>query len=210
MSIKVKICGITNEEDAVWAVNLGASFIGFNFWEQSPRKVSIKNAQHMAVKLPPLIHTVGVFVDEEIEALKRIMKKTGLHIAQLHGSESLEYVEQVRNAGFGVIKVFRISEGFDIESMRSFVDMAEYFLLDAYREDLPGGTGQTFNWDDAVKIKTLQKPFFLSGGLTPANVTEAVEKVMPYGVDVCSGVEKSPRRKDYDKLKNFMLQVQAT
>lgn len=208
MPVKVKICGVTNREDATWAVNLGASFIGFNFWEGSPRKVSEKNAQEVISNLPLFVSTVGVFVNAEESYLETIVRKTKIHYIQLHGDEDPAYCESLKSKGMKIIKAFRLRSESEIDTIMRYRDAAEYFLLDTFREDVPGGTGQTFNWDIARMVKErIQKPFFLAGGLTPENVYEAAEKVMPFGVDVCSGIEKSPRRKDYEKMKEFIMKV---
>ncbi|MFH1379812.1 MAG: phosphoribosylanthranilate isomerase [bacterium] len=208
MPVKIKICGITNSEDATWAVNLGAHFLGFNFCAESPRKVSEKNAKEIISKLPPFISTVGVFVNADMPYLVSVVKKTGIVYAQLHGDESPEYIDQVKDSGVKVIKVFRIKHEFDLDTMTPFIENADYFLLDTYHPELPGGTGESFNWELAQKVRDrFKKPFFLAGGLTAENVAYAVEQVLPFGVDVCSGVEKSPRRKDYNKMKQVILSV---
>ena len=207
---KVKICGVTNLEDAMLVTNIGADFVGFNFYPLSPRKISEKLCKEIVQKLPPFITPVGIFVDEDIEVLKKTAKKCALKLIQLHGSESPEYCRQVfAETAVPVMKVFRIENEGSVEAIRPYLDAVNYLLLDAYVPGEPGGTGEVFNWDLAVKIKDLNKPFFLAGGLTPENVSEAISKVQPFGVDVASGVERLPRRKDYDKVNKFVRRARG-
>lgn len=208
--IKVKICGVTNFDDALLVANLGAEYLGLNFWKDSPRKVSVKMAKDIVSKMPPFVATVGLFVDEPLEEITKIVKKAGLKAVQLHGSETPEYCGQLSLAcAVPVIKAFRIQDEQSIEAMKPYTEAVNYFLLDAYVPGEVGGTGATFNWDLAVKAKDLGKPIFLAGGLTPENVTEAIEKVMPFAVDVASGVERLPRRKDYDKMNTFIRKARG-
>ncbi|MFH0947740.1 MAG: phosphoribosylanthranilate isomerase [Elusimicrobiota bacterium] len=216
---KIKICGITNEKDALWAANAGVDFIGLNFYKNSPRKISVDMAKKITASLPEFVKSVGVFVDEEIDVILKIVKKVQLTVVQLHGNETSEYCDQLKEKistsipantlwenKSQIIKAFRIGENFRTEQMSQYNNV-NYFLLDTFVEDLLGGTGQTFNWDAAVEIKKLGKPIFLSGGLTPGNVSEAIKKVEPFAVDVCSGIERTPTRKDYDKMLSFVKAV---
>ena len=207
---KVKICGVTNLEDALIVTNIGADFVGFNFYPASPRKISEKLCKEIVQKLPPFILPVGVFVDEELENLKKTAKKCSLKMIQLHGSESPEYCKQVFDeTSIPVMKAFRIENESSIEAIKPYLEAVNYLLLDAYVPGEPGGTGESFNWELAVRIKDLNKPFFLAGGLTPENVSEAISKVQPFGVDVASGVERLPRRKDYDKVNKFVRRARG-
>lgn len=216
---KIKICGITNEKDALWAANAGVDFIGLNFYKNSPRKISVDMAKKITSSLPEFVKPVGVFVDEEIGAILKITKKVGLSAVQLHGNETPEYCSELKEKISAtvpanllwegkpqMIKAFRIGGDFQAEQMSQYGN-ADYFLLDTFVEDLPGGTGQAFNWDLAVELKKQGKPIFLSGGLTPENVSEAINKVGPFAVDVCSGIERTPTRKDYDKMLAFVKAV---
>jgi len=204
-SVKVKICGVTNYDDALLAANLGADFIGLNFYKESPRKVSLKNAKDIVSKMPPFVSLVGVFVDEPLENLVKTVKKVPLKFIQLHGAETPEYCAKAAElTGVPVIKAFRVMDEKSIEAIPLYIESAGYFLLDACVPGEPGGTGQTFNWDIALKVKDMGKPVFLAGGLTPENVAEAIVKVLPFAVDVASGVERLERRKDYDKLNKFI------
>ncbi|HRY30582.1 MAG TPA: phosphoribosylanthranilate isomerase [Elusimicrobiota bacterium] len=210
MAVKIKICGITNEEDATWAANLGAHYLGFNFWSQSPRKVSVEMALRVVEKTPPFVLPVGVFVDHPAADIVKIVKKTRLRGVQLHGEQTPEECGELRNSldpSVFLCKVFRVAQAADMENAGLYTDSCQYFLLDARVEGEPGGTGQTFPWDLAKQAKSHGVPIFLAGGLTPENVREAIKQAEPFGVDVASGVEKSPKRKDFDKLKSFIEQA---
>lgn len=216
---KIKICGITNEKDALWAANAGVDFIGLNFYKNSPRKISVDMAKKITAALPEFVKSVGIFADEEIEVILKIIKKTGLGAVQLHGNETPEYCAELREKISAtvpanllwegkpqIIKAFRIGSDFQTEEAARY-ENADYFLLDTFVDDLLGGTGQTFNWNLAIEAKKLGRPVFLSGGLTPENVSEAIKKVEPFAVDVCSGIERTPTRKDYDKMLAFVKAV---
>jgi len=207
--VRVKICGITNEKDALWAVNMGADYIGFNFYKSSPRKISPKLAAQIIGKLPSFTQPVGVFVNEEMRIVKRIAEKCRLSLVQLHGEETSEYCRelQAQSPKLKIIKVFKIRDKENLEEMGKYG--VDYYLLDSYVPGIEGGTGEIFNWDLAVEAKQFGKPIFLAGGLTPDNVTQAIEKVNPYGVDVASGVERTPRRKDYDLMLEFINRVRT-
>ena len=207
MRTKIKICGVTNVADANLVASLGADYLGLNFYKESPRKVSVKMAKDVAAMLPPFTIPVGVFVDEVIEELVKTVKKSGVKMVQLHGSESPEYCRLVKEkTALPVIKAFRVVDESAIDNILSYSDSCDYYLFDAYVEGQPGGTGEVFNWDlvTTMKLKGLVKPFFLAGGLTPENVEQAIEKVEPFAVDVASGVERLPSRKDFDKMKVFV------
>jgi len=206
---KVKICGITNAQDALWAANLGADFIGLNFYTQSPRKVSVKHAKELAAQIPPFVTLAGVFVDEPFESLTKIAKSVPLKIAQLHGAETPDYCRQVKALGLQVTKALRLSKALEAADTAPYEQDVDYFLFDTYSTDAQGGTGETFSWDWLGETQGLSKPWFLAGGLNTANVSEAIKKVHPPLVDVCSGVEKSPTRKDYDAMKSFIQTAKA-
>ncbi len=199
MAVIVKICGITNPGDGLAAAAAGADAVGFVFCESSPRQVSIPRAAEIIRELPRLIVKVGVFVNAPEELVVRAMGECGLTLLQFHGEETPEYCRQ-----FGVMsmKAFRIRDASSLEALPNYATDA--WLLDAYAPDRKGGTGEKFNWDLAVEAQRLGRPIFLAGGLTPRNVGEAVRKVRPYGVDVSSGVEASPGKKDLDKVRAFV------
>jgi len=199
MSVKVKICGLTNVADAQQAAEAGADVLGFVFYEASPRHVPIEVAARIIRELPPFIVKAGVFVDAPEDFVIRAIADCGLNLLQFHGGESPEYCRQF---GLMSIKAFRIK---DAESLQRLAEYpTEAWLLDSYAADKPGGTGEKFNWDLAGEAQKLGRPIFLAGGLTPGNVAEAVQRVHPYGVDVSSGVESAPGRKDHAKVQAFI------
>lgn len=212
---KIKICGLTNDKDALWATNLGADYLGFNFYKGSARKISPELAKKIITSLPPFVSSVGVFVNEEIKTVLKIVKKCNLSLVQLHREETPEYCEKLKVESLklkvGIIKAVRIKDEKSLEIIPQYLDKVDYFLLDTYVEGVEGGTGETFNWNLAVKAKELvgSKPIFLAGGLTAENVQEAIRKIQPYAVDVASSVERLPRRKDYEKMKNFIQAVRG-
>jgi phosphoribosylanthranilate isomerase len=199
--IKIKICGITNLDDALEAAEAGADGLGFNFYKKSPRYISPEKASEIISQLPPFIVPVGLFVNEREEKIREVQAQTCIQTIQFHGDESPEFCQRF---GARVIKAFQVK---DKESLKH---MAHYrvgaFLLDSYHESLRGGTGDTFDWHLAVVAKTFGR-VILAGGLTPENVAEAVKLVRPYGVDVTSGVEKEKGIKDHGKLKKFITEV---
>lgn len=204
MSVKVKICGLTNLEDAQCAVDSGADYLGFIFYRKSPRSVTVpkvveivKNLKNSSAK------TVGVFVDAPAHFVNEAAKEIGFDFIQLHGSEDADYVSLIEKP---VIKVFRISDDFDLSELKGY--NVPYFLLDTYKKGLMGGTGETFNWDKAVEAGEFGE-IFLSGGLRVDNIVEAVKKVNPFCVDISSGVEKSPGVKDKDKIKEIISKVKS-
>ena len=199
MSVKVKICGITNSADARMAVEAGADLLGFVFYEQSPRHVTVSAAGEIARALPPYVAKVGVFVNAPEELVTQAIAACGLNILQFHGDEPPAYCVQ-----FGVMsmKAFRVAGA---ESLRALPEYAtDAWLLDAFSPGQPGGTGATFNWNLAIEAQKFGRPIFLAGGLTPENVAAAVRQVRPFGVDVSSGVEMAPGRKDAAKVKAFI------
>jgi phosphoribosylanthranilate isomerase len=207
---KVKICGITNLEDAVLVANLGADFAGLNFYKESPRKISAQMARDIVSKLPKFITPIGVFVDEELSVVLKAVKKLGLGVIQLHGSETPEYCGHIKAVTpVQIIKAFRICDEQALAAIPAYLGVIDQILLDACVEGQPGGTGEQFNWDLAIKAKEFGKPIFLAGGLTPENVLDAIKKVDPFAVDVATGVERLPRRKDYQKTMNFIKRARG-
>jgi phosphoribosylanthranilate isomerase len=197
--VKVKICGITNLEDALTAIEAGADALGFVFYPLSPRHIFPELAAKIIRILPPFVQTVGLFVNEDLTTVNTIADQCGLDVIQLHGEETPGYCESVRRR---VIKAFRVK---DITTLDSLVQYhVASHLLDAWSPSALGGTGQTFNWEIAITAAAL-RPIILAGGLTPDNVAEAVRRVKPYAVDVSSGVECSPGRKDADKIRKFII-----
>lgn len=201
--IKVKICGITNYDDAAMAVDLGADALGFVF-ASSPRRVDIDNAMGIIKKLPPFVQSVGVFVNENIKKINDIAEYCGLDNVQLHGDESPEACGRLMPR---TIKALRIKDNSNPKNYSEYKDMVKAFLLDTYSEKSMGGTGKTFNWDVALKFKTLEVPIILAGGLKPSNIRDAINKVKPYAVDVSSGVEERPGKKDHSLLKKLFEEI---
>jgi len=198
MPVMVKICGITNLQDALHAAQAGADALGFVFWEQSPRHVSIPRAVEVVRSLPAIVK-VGVFVDAPEELVYRAISECDLNVLQFHGQESPEYCSQF---GLMSMKAFRVRDRDSLKALPEY--HTEAWLLDAYSPDKPGGTGERFNWDLALEAQKLGRPIFLAGGLTSENVGEAVSRVHPYAVDVSSGVEASPGKKDPQKVIAFV------
>ncbi len=201
--VKVKICGITNLEDALAAIALGADALGFVFYARSPRRVTPGQAAAIILRLPPFVAKVGVFVDEKPERVQEIMNLCSLDYTQLHGSESPAYCQKL---GHRAIKAFRVNDESILEQLSGYKVVA--ILLDSYNPDMFGGTGRAFNWEIAARAAR-SNCVILSGGLTPQNVARAIETVKPYAVDVSSGVEASPGKKDHAKLKTFIQAVKG-
>jgi len=195
----IKICGITNSDDALAAVDYGADALGFVFFDQSPRYIPYEKAAAIIRKLPPFVTAIGVFVNESPEYIEKTVSMTGIDVIQLHGSEfPKDFILSRR-----VIKAIRVKSLESLDPLIHFKDRVSAFLLDTYTQDLLGGTGQIFNWDIAVEAKQFGR-IILAGGLTPDNIAEAVRWVRPYGVDVSSGVELEKGKKDHKKLQHFI------
>ena len=204
--MKIKICGITNTEDAKVAWESGADALGFILYAQSPRYVDPQTVKTIVSGLPPFIVSVGIFVNESSKTVQNIMEKCGLTYAQLHGDETPEYCETLDRP---ILKALRLKD------RSSFLSLAEYrgragvkgFVVDTFSESSYGGTGQTTDWSLAAEVARAA-PILLAGGLTPENVQDAIAQVHPYGVDVSSGVEVRPGKKDHDKVRAFIRAVQ--
>ena len=202
---KIKICGITNPIDALHAIDSGADALGFVFYKKSPRNVSPNIVKSIVANLPPFVLPIGVFVNEEATAVRNIMDDCGLALAQIHGDETADYCEAL---GRPVLRGIRLRD------RNTFMAMAEYkgrarvrgFVLDAFSDTGYGGTGKTADWTLA-KEAAQSFSFLLAGGLTPDNVQEAIQQVQPYGVDVSSGVEASPGKKNPAKVQAFIQAV---
>jgi phosphoribosylanthranilate isomerase len=202
---KVKICGITNLDDARHAMDCGADELGFNFYSGSPRYVSPDDARSIIDELPITSDNVGVFVNEPIEKVIEIASFVGLDGIQLHGDESGAYVEEIlERTMLFVIKAFRVSPTFSVIDALDW--NTHYYLFDTYSASMHGGTGQTFDWGGFGADISHWVPHlaYLAGGLTSENVGEAIEIVKPYAVDVASGVESAPGKKDAKKVAAFI------
>ena len=196
--VRVKICGITTINDAMTAAEAGAEALGFVFYEASPRNVSPEQAKEIIRQLPPFVQTVGLFVNESLSRVNSLADTCGLDIVQLHGDEQPDFCNGVTRR---VIKALRIKDISDLKSIASY--QVSTFLLDAWSSSAPGGTGERFNWDIAAEASKNHK-IILAGGLTPDNIIEAVKQTRPYAVDVSSGVESAPGKKDPDKVLSFI------
>ena len=202
MTVRIKICGITNKEDALAATHLGADALGFIF-AASPRKISVERAREIIKALPPFVKTVGVFVDEDPERVSSIAAMCGLDILQLHGSESVEYCSSF---DLRVIKAVRLQSRDDLDNLSQYVSVVDTLLLDTYLPNRLGGTGITFDWKLAVEARRYGR-IILAGGLNPENVAAAISMVKPYAVDASSGLERSPGVKDHEKMAQFMREA---
>jgi phosphoribosylanthranilate isomerase len=200
---KVKICGITNLDDALMAVTAGADMLGFNFYEKSPRFVSPESAKAIIDKLPQDVTTVAVFVNESVDFVVGTIESTGIDLIQLHGDESTSYVDALRKRiDRDVIKAFRVSDTFQVEDTLDY--SVHGIMLDAFSPLERGGTGEVLDWDVARSVWTMVGQLWLAGGLDHENVEDAIRAVEPYAVDVCSGVESAKGIKDPEKVRAFV------
>ena len=200
----IKICGITNIDDALAAVASGADALGFNFYKPSPRYLSPASARAIIERLPAPVLKVGVFVNEEAEVVKRTANEAGLSALQLHGDESPDYCQSL-GADHYVIKTLAVSEDFDKTMVHAY--KVDAIMLDTRHSSLRGGTGRVFDWTIAREIGRLAPRLFLAGGLAPENVCEAIETVRPYAVDACSALETRPGIKDHARMRAFVEMV---
>jgi phosphoribosylanthranilate isomerase len=203
---KVKICGVTNWTDARRAIDAGADFLGFNFYSASPRYVTPARARQIVRRLPKQVSSVGVFVNETEEKMLEIARAVGLDRLQLHGDESPAMVQRLSRS-FSVIKAVRVRKSLRMSQLSRFKS-AKALLLDGFDANQWGGTGKTFDWRIAKRVNQRTK-IFLAGGMTPENVGAAIRTAKPYAIDVCSGVEASPGKKDAKRLKAFMRAVRG-
>ena len=200
---RIKVCGITGKDDARAAVAAGADGLGFIFVKESPRLVDPDVVRAVTGELPPFVNSIGVFCDEDIEVVEEIINYCHLTLVQLHGSESPEYCKGVSRP---VIKSFSVRPETESQELAAYSEVASGFLLDTYHKDMAGGTGKVFDWKLVEQIQP-PGPVILAGGLNPENVGDAIRLVKPFAVDVNSGVEYQPGRKDTDKLKSFADEV---
>ena len=204
---KIKICGITNVEDAVKAVELGADLLGFNFYPKSKRFIDPKDAEKVIRKLPAFVDTVGLFVNANADEIRKISKELMLNWVQLHGDESPGFCLSLNNIPAQIIKAIRVKDGRDIEYAKNF--STDALLLDAYHPMLYGGTGERFDWKKLPELTghTFGRTF-LAGGINPDNVVEAISYGF-YGIDICSGIEDSPGNKNYKKMKELFKNIRS-
>lgn len=197
--MKVKICGITNAADALAATEAGADALGFVFSQQSTRRLTIAAAAILTREVPAHVLKVGVFVDATEDYVREAIEQCGLNIVQLHGNETPDYCTHFPVM---VVKAFRIRDAASLEQLPAY--RTDAWLLDAYHPSKPGGTGERFDWSLAAQAQGFGRPIFLAGGLTPENVAEAVRQVNPFAVDVSSGVESAPGKKDPARVREFI------
>jgi phosphoribosylanthranilate isomerase len=201
--VRVKICGVRTLEEAQEAIACGADALGFNFWQKSTRYIESQNAREIIQQLPIFTHCVGVFVNESPARIMQIIEQTKINVVQLHGDEEPEFCTQIGSVK--IIKAFRVGEDFNIKEMKKYP--ADAFLLDSKVKGEYGGTGKRFDWRIALEAKSMA-PIILAGGINIENVAEAIDYVRPFAIDVCSGVEVEPGKKDLQKLKEFMQEVE--
>ncbi len=200
---RVKICGITNIEDALLASDLGAWALGFIFYKKSPRYVGSKKVKAIIKQLPPFVTPVGVFVNEKADVVNKTADFCGLKVLQFHGEESPAYCRSFK--AYRVIKAFRVKGTFDLKVLKPYQVSA--YLFDTYQHDQYGGTGQSFDWQLIKSVKKTGIPMILSGGLHIGNLGEAIKAAQPYAVDISSGVESSPGKKSESKLRQLFKNV---
>ena len=200
----IKICGITNLNDAHAAVAAGADILGFNFYRPSPRYIAPKSAREIINTLPDSILTAGVFVNEgSPDAVRSIANQSGVKAVQLHGDESPDFCRALNS----VIKSFAVSGNFDIKQLESYE--VDAIMLDTKDNRLRGGTGRVFDWSIAQQVSRLFPKLYLAGGLSPENITEAIEMVQPYAVDACSSLEDKPGIKNHERMRVFVSKVRS-
>jgi phosphoribosylanthranilate isomerase len=203
--VRIKICGITNLEDALLAAELGADALGFIFYAKSPRYVAPEAAREIIAQLPPFVAAVGVFVDEPAAVVQELAVRVRLDWVQLHGQESPDYC---RNLGRKVIKGFRIQDEDSLRRLAGYQGAAQALLLDTYKKGQVGGTGTAFDWRLAREARQYGR-IILAGGLNPENVAQAIEVAGPDAVDTASGTEAAPGKKDPARLRAFFRAVNS-
>ena len=197
---RIKVCGITDNSEALLLAAMGIDALGFIFADKSPRKVHPDEARAIIRSLPPFVDAVGVFVNEGLDTLNSIIHYCNITLVQLHGDESPEYCQLIPAR---VIKAFRISPASSADEFAPYRGKVSGFLLDTFKPDMPGGTGKTFDWR-MVRHLNPPGPIILGGGMAPENVEDAVREVRPFAVDANSGVEISPGRKDMEKIRRLI------
>jgi phosphoribosylanthranilate isomerase len=195
--VKVKICGLTNYQDAAAAMDMGADILGFNFYPESPRFITPEKAMEIITKLPAFVDIAGVFVNAPFDKIKETIERCQLDWVQLHGDESPQFCQSFLSVDVKTMKALRVRDQTDIERANSF--FTDAILLDAFHPEKYGGTGLTFDWNI---IGHIGKRVFLAGGINPDNAAAAIELGV-YGIDVCSGIESQPGRKDHKKMKKL-------
>ena len=202
----VKICGITNLDDALAAVAAGADALGFNFYKPSPRYITPQHAREIVEQLPESMLTVGVFVNEDLDAVRAIASEAGLRALQLHGDETPAYCHELATCHY-VIKTFAVSDTFDVQTIKAYE--VEAIMLDTKHNRLRGGTGRAFDWSVARHAALTIPNLYLAGGLSPENVENAIKTVRPFAVDTCSALEDAPGKKNHERMRVFVNTVRS-
>jgi len=207
---RIKMCGTTSVADAAAAVNTGVDALGFIFFERSPRNIFKEDAKKIISTLPPFLDTVGVFVDESLETVCKIVDYCGINHVQLHGKESVAFCRELQKLmpSLRIIKAFRVKEELDKELLASYADYVSGYLFDTYTKGQEGGTGKVFRWE-LLENAELDRAIILAGGLTADNVVSAIKAVSPYAIDINSGVERSPGKKDHMLLATLINRVRT-
>ncbi|MGD9580812.1 MAG: phosphoribosylanthranilate isomerase [Vampirovibrionia bacterium] len=201
---RVKVCGITNIDDALCAVKYGSFALGFIFHTESPRYIPPVKAANIVKELPPMVSRIGVFVDMNLQGILAIVKRVGLSAIQLHGNETPDFCFELRAvSSIPIIKAFRVKDLASLQNVDKYYYAINAALFDTYSSKEYGGTGKTFQWDLLKTLKGFDKPIILSGGLNDKNILEAYNKVKPYALDVNSGIEISPGYKDHEKIESL-------
>ncbi|MBN2138285.1 MAG: phosphoribosylanthranilate isomerase [Sedimentisphaerales bacterium] len=202
LTVKVKICGITNYDDAAAAMDMGADLLGFNFYPPSPRYLTCERAAAIINKLPALVDTVGIFVNASPDDIRLAIDTCHLDWVQLHGDETPDFCQALSSVNVKTMKALRVRDAGDIENAEDY--FTDAVLLDAFHPDKYGGTGLTFDWNIVGHIN---KRIFLAGGINPDNAADAV-RLGVYGIDVCSGIEAEPGKKDHNKMKKLFDNIE--
>lgn len=200
-TVKVKICGITNLEDAQAAVDMGADMLGFNFYRESPRYIEPAKAKKIVMQLPSFVETVGLFVDASIDEIHKIGQDGWLSWIQLHGDQNPGFCEQMKDHNIKTMKAIRVKTAADIKQAEKY--RTDAILLDAWHPEKYGGTGKKFDWSF---LEDTNIDFFLAGGISAENIDEALH-IGVYGIDVCSGIESSPGKKDHKKMQQLFDKI---
>lgn len=208
--VRVKICGMTRLADALCAVEAGGDALGFIFYAKSPRCIEREHAKMIIAALPPLVHTVGVFVNEEIGIVATTVRECSLSHVQLHGDESPDYCRALAQVASPcrILKAIRVGPATTAAVIAPYAEVVSGYLLDTYEQGRVGGTGAAFDWSLIARLG-LEKPFLLAGGLDSGNIDTALRSVRPYGVDANSGLETAPGHKDHDLIRRFVAAVRS-
>ena len=201
--LKVKICGITNYDDALNATNLGADYLGFQLIKDSPKKVSDKMLKEVNEKLPPFVLAVGIFIDQDSKAITKVVKKTGIKVVQLNGSETPEFCKALAvSLGIKVFKYMKFTSVADVIKLQPYIGNVDYFVLDISTKDEQGN--DILALEALSGLEQVSVPYFITGNISSENVGDVMEKSKPFGVEADTSIERLQRRKDFNKLADFI------